>query len=168
MIPNATEESTLRLCEQIFDLIVDHKAMEDSRTKLNKLDAPVHLGNIFNLQENAYNDYKSIWCASKEVQSTVNKKKLIKAEAKLKQKQERRDQDKVGTTVNLADWQKEATTSQMVSKTAMKADETGKSKDIKIENFDISFGDKKLLQNAELSLSYGRRYGLVGRNGIGK
>lgn len=167
-MPKATEESTFKLCEDIFGMIVDKKVAEESQSK-RKLDAPVHLGNIFSLQESMYGDYKSIWCAQKEVQSTVNKKKLVKAEAKLKQKQEKRDQvDKTTTGTATASWQKEATTSQMISKTTMKADETGKSKDIKIENFDISFGDKKLLQNAELSLSYGRRYGLVGRNGIGK
>ena len=168
VVPKATEESTFKLCEDIFGMIVDAKVVEESQFK-RKLDAPVHLGNIFSLQDSMYGDYKSIWCAQKEVQSTVNKKKLVKAEAKLKQKQEKRDQqDKTQPSTTAANWQKEATTSQMISKTAAKADEAGKSKDIKIENFDISFGDKKLLQNAELSLSYGRRYGLVGRNGIGK
>lgn len=37
--------------------------------------------------------------------------------------------------------------------------------DVKIENFDIAFGSHILLSSAELSLNYGRRYGLVGRNG---
>uniref|UniRef100_A0A914W434 ABC transporter domain-containing protein n=1 Tax=Plectus sambesii TaxID=2011161 RepID=A0A914W434_9BILA len=58
--------------------------------------------------------------------------------------------------------------------------------DIKLENIDVSFGTKwapiiflknlvnandyfrELLKSADLSLVYGRRYGLVGRNGIGK
>lgn len=40
--------------------------------------------------------------------------------------------------------------------------------DIKIENFDVSFGDRVLLQNADMTISAGRRYGLVGRNGLGK
>jgi len=40
--------------------------------------------------------------------------------------------------------------------------------DFKLENVDISFGSKQLLSSAELSIVYGRRYGLVGRNGIGK
>ena len=44
----------------------------------------------------------------------------------------------------------------------------GKVKDIKIENFDISFSGKRILTNASLTLGYGRRYGLVGRNGVGK
>uniref|UniRef100_A0A0N4ZF79 ABC transporter domain-containing protein n=1 Tax=Parastrongyloides trichosuri TaxID=131310 RepID=A0A0N4ZF79_PARTI len=40
--------------------------------------------------------------------------------------------------------------------------------DIKIEGIDISYGTKHILHNAELSLINGRKYGLVGRNGIGK
>ena len=41
-------------------------------------------------------------------------------------------------------------------------------KDIKIEGFDVAFGEKVLLKHAELSLTFGRRYGMVGRNGLGK
>lgn len=45
----------------------------------------------------------------------------------------------------------------------------GKSKDIKIDNFDLYIGDgQRILSDASLSLSYGHRYGVVGRNGIGK
>ena len=41
-------------------------------------------------------------------------------------------------------------------------------KDIKIEDFDIAFAGQKILTNATLTLNYGRRYGMVGKNGIGK
>ncbi|AAS52653.1 AEL032Wp [Eremothecium gossypii ATCC 10895] len=45
----------------------------------------------------------------------------------------------------------------------------GKSKDIKIDTFDLYVGDgQRILSDAQLTLSYGRRYGLVGQNGIGK
>ncbi|CCF57445.1 hypothetical protein KAFR_0C04540 [Kazachstania africana CBS 2517] len=45
----------------------------------------------------------------------------------------------------------------------------GKSKDIKIDTFDLYVGDgQRILSDTNLSLSYGRRYGLVGQNGIGK
>ncbi|KAL3070231.1 hypothetical protein niasHS_016582 [Heterodera schachtii] len=39
--------------------------------------------------------------------------------------------------------------------------------DVKLENVDISFGNK-LISSADLLLVFGHRYGLVGRNGIGK
>ncbi|KOS15050.1 positive effector protein gcn20 [Malassezia pachydermatis] len=44
----------------------------------------------------------------------------------------------------------------------------GKNKDIHLPNIDVSFGSHRILTNAELTMAYGRRYGLVGRNGVGK
>lgn len=45
----------------------------------------------------------------------------------------------------------------------------GKSKDIKLDNFDLYVGEgQRILSEASLTLAYGRRYGLVGQNGIGK
>jgi len=49
-------------------------------------------------------------------------------------------------------------------------DLTGKSreKDIHVSNFNVTFGGQILLEGADLRIVYGRRYGLVVRNGIGK
>ncbi|QLG72092.1 hypothetical protein HG535_0C04460 [Zygotorulaspora mrakii] len=45
----------------------------------------------------------------------------------------------------------------------------GKSKDIHIDTFDLYVGDgQRILSDAQLTLAFGRRYGLVGQNGIGK
>lgn len=44
----------------------------------------------------------------------------------------------------------------------------GKSKDIQLSNIDVSFASNRILAGAQLTLAYGRRYGLIGRNGIGK
>ena len=41
-------------------------------------------------------------------------------------------------------------------------------KDIHVNNFTITFGGQVLLEDASLRIVYGRRYGLIGRNGIGK
>lgn len=43
-----------------------------------------------------------------------------------------------------------------------------KEKDIHVHNFSITYGGKCLLDGADLKLVYGRKYGLIGRNGIGK
>lgn len=40
--------------------------------------------------------------------------------------------------------------------------------DIMIDRFTLTVGGKNLLDNASLKITYGRKYGLVGRNGIGK
>lgn len=41
-------------------------------------------------------------------------------------------------------------------------------KDIKLNQFDISRGDKQLLKNTDLTIVHGRKYGLIGPNGMGK
>ena len=37
-----------------------------------------------------------------------------------------------------------------------------------MENFSVSNGGEELIQDASITLAFGRRYGLVGRNGTGK
>ncbi|KJH46985.1 ABC transporter, ATP-binding protein [Dictyocaulus viviparus] len=46
--------------------------------------------------------------------------------------------------------------------------QTENSMDIKVENFDISAQGKLLFNKAALTIVYGRKYGLVGPNGMGK
>ncbi|KAJ6486737.1 P-loop containing nucleoside triphosphate hydrolase protein [Mycena sanguinolenta] len=43
-----------------------------------------------------------------------------------------------------------------------------KSRDIKIESYTLSFHGRLLIENAEIALNYGQRYGLLGENGSGK
>ena len=42
------------------------------------------------------------------------------------------------------------------------------SRDIKIDNFSVTFHGAELLQDTKLELSCGQRYGLIGANGSGK
>jgi ATP-binding cassette subfamily F protein 2 len=43
-----------------------------------------------------------------------------------------------------------------------------KGRDIKIGSYTLSFHGRLLIENAEISLNYGQRYGLLGENGSGK
>ena len=43
-----------------------------------------------------------------------------------------------------------------------------KSQDLILENISVIVGGRELLQDTHLKLAYGRKYGLIGRNGIGK
>jgi ATPase subunit of ABC transporter with duplicated ATPase domains len=45
---------------------------------------------------------------------------------------------------------------------------TGKNYDLILENISLVIAGKTLLEGSNLKLAYGRKYGLVGRNGIGK
>jgi ATP-binding cassette subfamily F protein 3 len=40
-------------------------------------------------------------------------------------------------------------------------------RDIHLENFSVSNGGKDLIEDASVIMAYGRRYGLIGRNGTG-
>lgn len=40
-------------------------------------------------------------------------------------------------------------------------------KDVFLEQINVTNGGKNLVEDAELMLAFGRRYGLVGRNGTG-
>ena len=42
------------------------------------------------------------------------------------------------------------------------------SRDIKIDNFSVTFHGAELLQDTRVELSVGQRYGLIGANGSGK
>ncbi|CAF2579315.1 unnamed protein product [Rotaria sp. Silwood2] len=105
--------------------------------------------------------------------TTVSQKKLEKAEAKLREKQEKRARDEATNGENKEQAQLEdAVVSQATNKRLLaeneNSDSTNKSYDVHIDNFDVSYGNKMLIHTATLDLIYGRRYGFVGRNGLGK
>ena len=56
-----------------------------------RLLAPVHLGSMVSRLDDSADDWKSIWTSGRDKTSTVDMKKLSKAEAKLKQKADKRD-----------------------------------------------------------------------------
>ncbi|XP_050097790.1 ATP-binding cassette sub-family F member 3 [Anopheles aquasalis] len=137
------------------------------------LSAPIHLGAMAANQESTGEDVQSIWVIQRDDSLKVDSRKLEKAEAKRQQKLEKRQEVKAAAaaaTAGSTPTLQTATASQVISKKDNKMESKGlnRSMDVRIENFDVSFGDKTLLQNADLLLATGRRYGFVGRNGLGK
>ncbi|XP_028320208.1 ATP-binding cassette sub-family F member 3 [Gouania willdenowi] len=160
------EEGVRNICIQMFNTL---RVSRDGSQKQVLLDAPVQLSQISADTGPQTTDVEGIWMMKRSQNSTVDAKKLEKAEAKLKAKHERRnekDSQKSSNPLVL----EEASASQASSKKDSRVDQSGKNRsyDIRIENFDVSFGERVLLQGAELSLASGRRYGLIGRNGLGK
>ncbi|KAL2096222.1 hypothetical protein ACEWY4_008370 [Coilia grayii] len=161
------EDDIRDICLQMFNTLKLNNCHTAQKQVL--LDAPVQLSQISTEHVSASSDVQGIWMTKRGQNTTVDAKKLEKAEAKLKAKHEKRnekDSQKPPSTVVL----EEASASQASSKKDSRVDVTGKNRsyDIRIENFDVSFGERSLLQGAELALAAGRRYGLVGRNGLGK
>lgn len=110
--------------------------------------------------------------AGRQVESRVDKKKLEKQERKIAKKVAKRNNQfvKYEASKLLSESKKEDYDSFYLEINPLDfGSSAGKSKDIKLDNFDLYVGDgKRILSDASLTLAYGRRYGLVGQNGIGK
>ncbi|XP_019881799.1 ATP-binding cassette sub-family F member 3 [Aethina tumida] len=161
-----TEDDIRNICNELLHILKPGKT-NSSNGPQRVLNAPVHLGSMAaNLEKNV-DDIKSIWVNHRDDNLKVDAKKLEKAQAKLQEKQEKRSKEiKTIAPPKL----ESATASQVTSQKERKleAKGTNRTQDIRIENFDVAYGDRVLLQGADLTLAFGRRYGLVGRNGLGK
>ena len=110
---------------------------------------------------------------TRKVESRVDRKKLEKAERKIREKQDRKIMKNVEYEASrLLDQPDEAVSYEeffmQVNPLQLGADQAVKSKDIKVDGVDVSIGGKRILTDTSLTLAFGRRYGLVGQNGIGK
>ena len=110
---------------------------------------------------------------ARKVESKVDKKKLEKAERKIRAKQDKKIMKNVEYEASKLINQPDNTQSyeeffMAVNPLQLGSDSQSKSKDIKVDNIDVSISGKRILSDTGLTLAYGRRYGLVGQNGIGK
>uniref|UniRef100_A0A672V004 ATP-binding cassette sub-family F member 3 n=1 Tax=Strigops habroptila TaxID=2489341 RepID=A0A672V004_STRHB len=153
------DDSAIReICQRLFNTLQLDEA-QAQRCSQVLLDTPIQLSQIA--------DGCGECCLGGPLM--VNAKKLEKAEARLKAKQDKRmERDSLKSSNPLV--LEEASASQAASKKETRMESSGKNKsyDVRIENFDVSFGERVLLAGADLNLAFGRRYGLVGRNGLGK
>ncbi|XP_045619070.1 ATP-binding cassette sub-family F member 3 [Procambarus clarkii] len=159
------EAEIRKLCDEMMKKLTTPNGTIERKI----LDAPVQLAEMAANMELEEQAIKSVWSRERDDGLKVDQRKLDKAEAKLKEKKEKRiNTDKKDTQPGII--LDMATASQVVSKKDRALDAKGgcNTKDIRIESFDVAFGDKVLIQNATISLAFGRRYALVGRNGLGK
>jgi ATP-binding cassette subfamily F protein 3 len=110
---------------------------------------------------------------ARKMESKVDKKKLEKAERKIRAKQDKKTMKNVTYEASrLLNQPDEAMSYEeffmAVNPLQLGSDSQAKSKDIKLDNIDISISGLRILTDAAFTLAYGRRYGLVGQNGIGK
>lgn len=141
-----------------------------------KLDQTIHVGSARNISStlglaSGAVDLES--ANTRKVESRVDKKKLEKAERKIRAKQDKKVMKTVEYEASkLLSQPSEAQTYEeffmAVNPLQLGADAQQKSKDIKVDGIDVSIGGKRILSDTSLTLAYGRRYGLVGQNGIGK
>ena len=112
---------------------------------------------------------------ARKVESKVDRKKLEKAERKIAAKQNKKEFKAVEYEASKLlnqpdDAQSYEEFFMKVNPLQLGSNAMGqqKSKDIKIEGIDVTIGGLRILSDTSLTLAYGRRYGLVGQNGIGK
>lgn len=112
---------------------------------------------------------------ARKVESKVDRKKLEKAERKIAAKQNKKEFKAVEYEASKLlnqpdDAQSYEEFFMKVNPLQLGSNAMGqqKSKDIKIEGIDVTIGGLRILTDTSLTLAYGRRYGLVGQNGIGK
>ncbi|EJD55360.1 hypothetical protein AURDEDRAFT_179121 [Auricularia subglabra TFB-10046 SS5] len=155
--------------------IVDAKqqASRQAGPRLTKLDKILDMsktgGMSSTIQFTEGVDLESI---NKSKATRVDVKKLEKQEAKLRAKIEKRARKDLYEGSKLLDAQRKQ--QQSYEEMFMKVNpidasaSKGKSKDIHLPSIDINFGSNRILAGASLTLAHGRRYGLIGRNGVGK
>ncbi|KAJ3961913.1 ATP-binding cassette, regulator of translational elongation [Colletotrichum tropicale] len=110
---------------------------------------------------------------ARKVESKVDRKKLEKAERKIAAKQQKKTFKTVEYEASKLLNEPESTQSyeefyMAVNPLQMGSSGGNKTKDIKLDNVDVSIGGQRILTDTNFTLAYGHRYGLVGHNGVGK
>ncbi|OAQ74021.1 protein GCN20 [Pochonia chlamydosporia 170] len=110
---------------------------------------------------------------ARKVESKVDRKKLEKAERKIAAKQQKKTFKVVEYEASRLLDQPEDTQSyeefyMAVNPLQIGSSSSNKTKDVKLDNIDVSIGGNRILSDTTLTLAYGHRYGLVGNNGVGK
>ncbi|KAI9293812.1 hypothetical protein K502DRAFT_325145 [Neoconidiobolus thromboides FSU 785] len=173
----AEEKVYQNLCQDFKNLFIQYNAQlkldtdENGPKVLRQLDVPLQMTKQQAMSSTFKFDPTStdIESANKrKVASQVDTKKLEKAEKKIAEKIQKRERRTLYEASKIVTKEQQNLDILAINPILDYTTTKGKSKDIKLDLFDISFAGKRILTDALLTLAYGRRYGVVGRNGIGK
>jgi ATP-binding cassette subfamily F protein 3 len=174
--PSVSEASITALVEklarQLDEAHGDERKLASSKAK--KLDQTIHMASQRNISSTmglvgTGIDIDAV--GTRKVESKVDKKKLEKAERKIKAKQDKKVMKNVtyeASKLITTDEENYDDFYMQVNPLTLGSGSQGKSKDIKLDRVDVQIGGLRILSDTTLTLAYGRRYGLVGQNGIGK
>lgn len=183
LLLSASGDSTTAVQDKIRQLVEKWVAKYDQANGLLERKGPTVRRLDQTIQVGAQNNMSSTLAVStgavdleaanaRKVESKVDRKKLEKAERKIAAKQQKKTFKTVEYEASRLLDQPDSTQSYeefyMAVNPLQTAGSGGKSKDIKIDNIDVSIGGLRILTDTTLTLAYGHRYGLVGNNGIGK
>ncbi|MBW0475308.1 hypothetical protein O181_015023 [Austropuccinia psidii MF-1] len=169
------ERKINELCERLNQALAAKRGLQQTNQE-----GPKTLDHAVHMKSQAAMSKTGLMGAAVDIESTVKARdsrvdvaKLAKAEAKLKAKREKKKDKFVefeeSRLVKAHQAQKSYEELFLeVNPLNAASLSKGKTKDIHVDNIDLNFGSNKILSGAKLDLAYGRRYGLIGRNGIGK
>ncbi|KAL2863054.1 putative AAA family ATPase GCN20 [Aspergillus lucknowensis] len=174
------EEAIRNLVEKFISSLSASDGVDAERRQMpfaaKKLDQAINVGSQRNISSTlglagGNVDLESV--GTRKMESRVDRKKLEKAERKIRAKQEKKQMKTVQYEASRLLNEPDETMSyedffMAVNPLQLGSDSQAKSKDIKLDGIDISIGGNRILTDAAFTLAYGRRYGLVGQNGIGK
>ncbi len=174
------EEAIRNLVEKFISSLRASDNVDPERRQMpfaaKKLDQAINVGSQRNMSSTlglagGNVDLESV--GTRKMESRVDRKKLEKAERKIRAKQEKKQMKTVQYEASRLLNEPDAAMSyeeffMAVNPLQLGSDSQAKSKDIKLDGIDITVGGNRILTEAALTLAYGRRYGLVGQNGIGK
>lgn len=142
-----------------------------------RLDQTIHVGSARNMSSTLAVATGTVDLESanvRKVESKVDRKKLEKAEKKIAAKQDKKRYKNVEYEASRLLDEPESSQSYeefyMAVNPLQLGSSTGgnKSKDIKLDNVDVTISSLRILTGTDLTLAHGHRYGLVGFNGVGK
>ncbi|CAG2204009.1 ABCF3 [Mytilus edulis] len=167
-----SEDEIRQICKDLHDILIGSKTGTTPANITNgtrrMLNAPLQMSEMVKKEHDERTVTSSNIWLTKRIWA-VDQTKLAKAEQQIQKKITRKTETK--TTKKTAEKEEEmASASQQFNRKDTKFDASGQNRslDIKIDDFDISFGEKQLIKGASIQLLSGRRYGFVGRNGLGK
>ncbi|KAJ2341433.1 ATP-binding cassette, regulator of translational elongation, partial [Coemansia sp. RSA 2671] len=171
------EKKVATLCQQFSQMLteVEQQANPQKRSAISKLAAPVNmaaqLAQIDKAAKAQAGTTDLAHAKGRTVASQVDVKKLRKAELRIAAKIEKRGVKSSRYEASKLINENPLDDDDLLMRVNPILDYTlsrDKIKDVKLEGFDISYAGKRILTNSNVHLVYGRRYGLIGRNGIGK
>lgn len=124
-----------------------------------------------NLNTSIMNQQKlslELLASKRQTSSIIDKERLSKAEMRLKMKQERRARAEAFKNSHYSQNIIHSDNTILDESAILEPQPKSRSRDIKVERFDITLGGKHIITEGDLNLPFGRRIGLVGRNGVGK
>ncbi|RXW16576.1 hypothetical protein EST38_g9279 [Candolleomyces aberdarensis] len=163
------------LMAKLNDMLEEQLAARQKKKaqpKLQKLDKVMDMGKNQVSNTLMFSEGVDLESINKGKASRVDMKKLEKQEAKLRAKIEKRAKRDLYEGSKLLDQHKKQQTYEemfmKINPLEASASAKNKSKDIHLPSIDVNFGSNRILSGASLTLAHGRRYGIIGRNGVGK